>query len=283
MANRQIHLIGRLILTGEIHALTGLRIGGSASALAIGGVDLPVIRNSMDQHPYIPGSSLKGKMRSLAEKATNAPLNRRIGQAWIHTAGGNGPRDYSDKEQYRKEGERQYTEYWVNPLFGVPGEVDFKISGPTRLVVRDVPLSPASVERLKTAKSDMLFTEIKTEVAIDRITSQATPRQVERVPAGAVFAPMELVLSYYAASDGNLTGHLLTCLQLVEDDYLGGHGSRGSGKIAFQELRVTWRSSADYTRADPYDSAGLSLADLNAKRADLADWVAKRLSPNGGA
>lgn len=82
-----VKLRGRVILTGRIRALTGLHIGGSPGALAIGNVDMPVIRDAVTGRPYIPGSSLKGKMRSLAEKITGAPQNRRIGQdVNIHVA-----------------------------------------------------------------------------------------------------------------------------------------------------------------------------------------------------
>ncbi len=181
MTDKQIHLRGRIILTGDVKTLTGLRIGGSAGALAIGGIDLPVIRNSRNQQPYIPGSSLKGKMRSLAEKMTAAPLNRSINGVYIHVAGGD-KNQFKDIEEYKKVGKAQYDRYWVNPLFGVPGEIEFEIDAPTRLLVRDVALSEESVIELNEARTELPFSEIKTEVAIDRITSAATPRQVERVP-----------------------------------------------------------------------------------------------------
>lgn len=268
MTEKQLHLRGRLIFTGNIKTVTGLRIGGSAGALAIGGVDLPVIRNSRNQQPYIPGSSLKGKMRSLAEKITAAPLNRAINNVNIHVA----------------TSKSQYDQYWVNPLFGVPGEIEFEIDAPTRLVVRDVALSEESVIELNAARTDLPFSEIKTEVVIDRITSAATPRQVERVPAGSVFAPMELVLNIYSARDLELITHLLTCLQLVEDDYLGGHGSRGSGKVAFENLRVTCRNTKSYTTASQFNATEITLTDLLAQQSALQQWVATQLafSPSGG-
>lgn len=281
MNEKSMHLYGRLLITGEVKTLTGLRIGGSAGAFAIGGVDLPVIRNVLSQRPYIPGSSLKGKMRSLAEKATGAPLNRRIDRVSIHTAGGNGESDFKDKETYQRVGAQQYRDFWVNPLFGVPSEIGFEISGPTRLVVRDIPLTKESAAALDAARTELPFTEIKTEVAIDRITSAATPRQVERVPAGARFGPLELVLNFFIPEDVAHVGHLLTCLQLVEDDYVGGHGGRGSGKVAFEDLRVTWRSSAAYTKREDYSSDFKTLADLVTKQQELTQWVADRLQTGG--
>jgi CRISPR-associated protein Csm3 len=106
------------------------------------------------------------------------------------------------------------------------------------MIVRDVPLLPSSAEKLKAARTPMPYTEVKTEVSIDRVTSQANPRTMERVPAGAEFGPMELIISLYSPPDVDLLDLLLDGMTLLEDDYLGGHGSRGSGKIEFYKLRV---------------------------------------------
>ncbi|MBN1933082.1 MAG: type III-A CRISPR-associated RAMP protein Csm3, partial [Anaerolineae bacterium] len=163
-----ITLHGRIILSGHVRAVSGLHIGGSPGALAIGNVDMPVIRDAVSGRPYIPGSSLKGKMRSLAEKLIGATQNRNIGKdVTIHVA----------------ESREQYDRYWVNPVFGVPGEVKFDVPAPTRLVVRDVPLDWDSAAELLNAKTDLPYTEVKWEAAIDRVTAAATPRQMERVPA----------------------------------------------------------------------------------------------------
>lgn len=262
-----LKLLGRVLVTGQIETKTGLHIGGSPGALAIGGVDLPVIRDARTNRPYIPGSSLKGKMRSLGEKVSGAPQNRGIGKdVTIHIAGGD-KRNYRDPAEYRRVGEKEYKEYWVNPIFGVPGEVGFDISSPNRLIVRDVPLSADSEKELLAIKTDLPFTEVKWEAAIDRVTSAATPRQIERVPAGAVFSPMELVFSVYLPDDVPLFDHLLTCLQLVEDDYLGGHGSRGSGKVAFEALEIVCKRGDDY-QAKPIAKAG-TLPELVAGRPQI--------------
>lgn len=244
-----LKLLGRVILTGDIEAKTGLHIGGSPGALAIGNVDLPVIRDARTNRPYIPGSSLKGKMRSLGEKFSGAPQNRKIGRdVSIHVA----------------ETGEEYYKFWVNPVYGVPGEVKYEIPAPNRLIVRDVPLSAASEQELLNAKTDLPFTEVKWEVAIDRVTSAATPRQIERVPAGAVFSPMELVFNLYLPGDVDLFDHVLTCLQLVEDDYLGGQGSRGSGKVAFQKLELKLK------RGDTYATQSIRSAN------NLAELIAAR-------
>jgi len=252
-----VTLIGRILITGKIRALTGLHIGGSPGALAIGNVDMPVIRDPVTGRPYIPGSSLKGKMRSLSEKVTGAPQNRSIGKdVRIHVA----------------ENRDQYDRYWVNPLFGVPGEVKFDVPAPTRLIVRDVPLDEASAQKLLAVRTDMPYTEVKWEAAIDRVTSAATPRQLERVPADTLFAPMELVFSLYLPDDVALFEHLITAMQLVEDDYLGGQGSRGSGKVRFEDLTLTAK------RGDTYDVVGpkgpyRTLEKLLEDKDQILHWV----------
>ena len=257
-----VTLYGRIILTGTITARTGLHIGGSAGALGIGNVDMPVIRNK-DGVPYIPGSSLKGKMRSLAEKLTGAPQNKSIGK---------------DVRMHVAESVDEYRKYWVNPVFGVPGEIKFNIPAPTRLVVRDVPLQ---VDSLKDARTDLPFSEIKWEAAIDRVTSAATPRQLERVPAGAVFSPMELVFSVFQKEDLDLFMHVLTALRLVEDDYLGGQGPRGSGKVAFTDLQVICKPGKDYAVEQLY-SLGALAGVSKEKEAELRRWIGGQIAIDGG-
>ena len=118
---------------------------------------------------------------------------------------------------------------------------------PTRLTVRDVFLEEKSRKELEDADTDTNYTEVKTEVAIDRITSEAMPRPNERVPAGTIFGPVQIIYSLYrqhGTNHGNQPqkGELayfdtvLKGMELLEDDYLGGSGSRGSGQIAFEEL-----------------------------------------------
>ena len=261
MANN-VKLKGRVLLVGKIRAKTGMHIGGSPGALAIGNVDLPVIRDARTNRPYVPGSSLKGKMRSMGEKLDGAPQNRKIGKdVFIHVA----------------ESADEYKKHWVNPLFGVPGEVDFDIPAPNRLLVRDVPLDPESEQELLAAKTDLPFTEVKWEAAIDRVTAAATPRQIERVPAGAVFGPMELVFSAFLAGDEKLFDHVITCLQLVEDDYLGGQGSRGSGKVAFEHMHVICKQGDTYTEARDERFADKSLAELVTARIELQSWIQQTL------
>jgi CRISPR-associated protein Csm3 len=232
-----IKLYGRLILSGTIVAKTGLHIGGSGGSFAIGAVDNSVIKNPLTNEPYIPGSSLRGKMRSLTEKYLGLKLVKHA-NVRMHTA----------------TDEKEYKESAVAKIYGVPAE-DF-VTAPTRLIVRDVNLTEASRAALRQARTDAPYTEIKTEVSIDRITSNANPRSHERVPAGAEFGEMEMVYSIYGQEDVDLFKTVIEGMALLEDDYLGGSGSRGSGKIQFKGLRLRLKTSASDSNAigGDYDS-----------------------------
>lgn len=253
-----IQLSGRILIKADIEALTGLHIGGSSTGMEIGGVDKAVVRDPLTGRPFIPGSSLRGKMRSQLEKMLNARQNNRIGQVTIHTCKTN----------------EEYASCKVCHIFGLPGEYDF--SGPTLLVVRDTHMTDESADKLNKAHTDLAFTEIKTEVAIDRVTSAATPRNLERVPAGAVFSPAELVFSIYSKEDIARLKSVLDGMQLIEDDYIGGGGSRGNGKIRFAKLHITARSSKNYAEEVRFgDGAFATLQDLLKQTSALEEWARK--------
>lgn len=255
-----ITLKGRIFITFEIKAVTGLHIGGTDTNIEIGGVDKTVIRDVLTNKPYIPGSSLKGKMRSLLEKYKGLEQNKSIGSGKIHSC--------TDRDQYPA--------CPVCQIFGVPGELKF--ATPTRLVVRDIHLTDASANKLENdARTDLPYTESKTEVSIDRVTSAANPRQMERVPAGSVFGPAELVYTVYDGQEcgcdakrdvKNLTA-LVEGLQLLEDDYLGGLGSRGSGKVKLQNLEVKVKSQGNYLGEAQSLSNGKVYTDLSDLIEDL--------------
>lgn len=236
---REIQLVGQVVLGFYLEALTGLHIGAGATGMGIGTVENTVLRNPVTNMPYIPGSSLKGKLRSLAERFFKKSLNQKIGYTYIHSCGA----DYNRGEELEEKGRADFLKCEVCPVFGVPGERPF--TQPTPLVVRDISLSAESARELEQLETDLPFTEVKVEVSIDRITSQANPRNIERVPAGAWFGPGEMVYSLYTGNDCSVERGLelfdrtlLTAMDLLEKDYLGGMGSRGYGKVAFRNIKV---------------------------------------------
>src|SRR6202158_423255 len=179
----ELKLIGKLILEGELHCETGLHVGAGKGSLEIGGSDNPVVKDSYGR-PYVPGSSLRGKIRALLERSSGLAvpselvyLSKRRGQeVRIHQS------DRPDDE--------------ICLLFGRnPGRME-RVSGesleassatPARLTVYDAPLITESITPQMRENMDDELTEVKSENAIDRITSQANPRTLERVPAGARF------------------------------------------------------------------------------------------------
>ena len=257
----QLQLLGRVIITGVIEVKTGLHIGGSGGAFAIGGVDNPGIKDPLTKQPYIPGSSLRGKMRSLTEKYQGRTTGQRISQVEIHAC----------------QSQDAYAGCPICNIYGIAAQ-DFNL--PTRLVIRDVPLQQSSAEALSKAKMGLPFTDVKTEVAIDRVTSQATPRDVERVPAGAVFHPLKLVYSIYIDQDVDWFKVLVDGMELLEDDYLGGMGSRGNGQIAFRSLSVRLKGKPNYrspAELGQYDR----LPALSADTDRLVGEIYDRLFGNG--
>ena len=260
--NRNATILGRIRLTGILRAITGLRIGGAAGELAIGALDNPVVRDPLTNQPYVPGSSLKGKLRSLSERIEGLTTNWRINNVYIHVCTG-------DRQNGRNP---TYDQCPVCPVFGVPG--DQYPSAPTRLLVRDAFLTESSVRELEALRLDLPYSEIKWEAAIDRVTSAAVPRQVERVPAGAVFA-CEMVYTLYEPRDVDRFWTVVRALALLEDDYLGSYGSRGSGKVRFEDLTLTVRPRPHYDQpvAQLPQRTFDSVDALLAARDDVLTWL----------
>ena len=197
-------LVKKIIYTGKIVLKTGLHIGGTNAALNIGGPDKFVVRNPINNIPYIPGSSLKGKLRSLIEIKN--------GCSEVSTD----PNSESGK------------------LFGVAGGNDN--TRPSRLIVRDAELDTESKPGMF-ENTDLPYAESKTEVNIDRVTSEAKPRTFERIPAGAEFK-LSMVLNIFEGEDEKeLEGILFKAIEMLQDDYLGGQGSRGYGHVEILELK----------------------------------------------
>lgn len=218
-----IKLSKKILIKGEIEALSGLLIGGSNTAMGIGGPDKMVIRNPITNEPYIPGSTLKGKMRSLLEISYGYIREVKMGNVKF------GPCDDPSKI--------------TTVLFG-SARTDEQ-QRPSRVIFRDGVLLNGEKFRDKT---DLPFTESKTEVVIDRITSAAMPRTFERVPAGAKFE-LDIVLNIFdqdSKPEKELLTHTLRGLQMIQDDYLGGSGSRGSGRVKFRITSIKERLASYY-------------------------------------
>lgn len=213
------------LLQGKIRLLTGLHIGAGSEEMHIGGTDNPVIKNPLTGQPYIPGSSLKGKMRSLLEWQLGVVgLTEGKPLSFKHIT--KTPNPAAAKQLLK--------------LFGGspdPSNDDKLITevGPTRLAFWDCSLNQDWVKR-EVSDKNRLFTETKMENMIDRIQGVAQhPRNTERVPAGAEF-DFKLTLRVHDGED--LSDMLFQGLKLIELTGLGGSLSRGYGKIEFVDLKL---------------------------------------------
>ncbi|HCS72355.1 MAG TPA: type III-A CRISPR-associated RAMP protein Csm3 [Clostridiales bacterium] len=198
-------MYAKIQIIGTIHVETGMHIGGSSQFAAIGSVDSPVIRDAGTDLPMIPGSSLKGKMRTLLAKKYN---QGRIA----------GSPDDDDERILR--------------LFGSAKKGNVKRS---RLLFSDMTVS--NMDELKDIGIHS-STEIKFENTINRLSAVANPRQIERVIRGTVF---ELRLIYDAEEENEIEEDFQLIkdgFELLQYDYLGGHGSRGYGKVKIADLEM---------------------------------------------
>lgn len=214
------------MIVGKIRLLTGLHIGSGNTEMHIGGTDNTVIKDPITHRPYIPGSSLKGKMRSMLE--WHAGL---VGDTKGNVL------NFSHLERLQDE-PKQTRARNILKLFGVaPEGVDkidsVKTIGPSRLSFWDCFLTKDWIKKID--GRHMLLTETKMENTIDRIHGTANPRSTERVIAGSEF---DFKLSMRVHDDDNgLIEELLKGLKLLEMTGLGGSGSRGYGKIEFSDLK----------------------------------------------
>ena len=210
-------------IKGIIHCVTGLRIGGSSDIIEIGGMDNPIVRHPITELPYIPGSSLKGKMRSLLESVY-----------------GRKAKDGSTNFSFRdKDNPCMCGKCIICKVFGAHKNLNHK-QGPTRIIFRDADLTDDYVTILKEAREEkgINFSDIKMENSIKRTSGTAhNPRPYERVPAGAEFN-MDITLKIYDRDNKEeLINLVKQGFQLLEADYLGSSGSRGYGKIEFRNLQ----------------------------------------------
>lgn len=204
------------VIKGIIHCETGLHIGGSQDEIEIGGVDLPVIKHPLTREPYIPGSSLKGKMRSQLEKKYGKIM-----------------------ENGEPCGCGQ-VDCLICRVFG-PHKNTRHSLGPTRILVRDSSLTEKTRQYFKNlaAEKGISYLEKKTENIINRLKGTAEhPRTQERVPEGTEFDFEIAVQIFDIDNEKNIINFIKEGLMLVEQTYLGGYGSRGSGKVRFENLTL---------------------------------------------
>lgn len=197
-------MYAKIQITGKIEVKTGLHIGGSSAFSPIGAVDSPVIKDVRTNLPVIPGSSLKGKMRTLLAKQHN-------------TYAAVKPDDDAP---------------CLTRLFGCakPGHVKR-----SRVLISDMFMENEQELRKQGLQG---MTEIKFENTINRATAVANPRQIERVFRGTVFG---LDMIYEAGEEDEILGDMALLaegMKLLQYDYLGGNGSRGYGRILFRDVQA---------------------------------------------
>ena len=204
----QKQLLGKILIQAELTVETGLHIGGSNDYAPIGAVDSVFVRDPFTRQPIIPGSSVKGKMRTLLAKARN------------------GARMVQSPAEDEKV---------VRRLFGATGEKQVLLS---RLQFSDLFINRKAVRKFEKLDTDTYMGEVKFENTIERGTGTAMPRQIERVPRGTTF---DFLLIYNIENEEELNEDMEVLAQgfrLLQLDYLGGHGSRGYGRVSFSDFFI---------------------------------------------
>jgi|LSQX01.3.fsa_nt_gb CRISPR-associated protein Csm3 len=210
------------IITGYIVLKSGLHIGGNKDTMRIGGIDSPVIRNPLTNMPYIPGSSLKGKIRFLLEHYMNLVTDGSI-------------------PDVDRNGEIHRTAV----IFGHLKHNDYDTK-PTRVIFSDSNVAGiidenGNIDFDAIKNPNLELSETKTEISINRLSGTAQGgglRIMERVPAGAVFDLSITLKCYNEDEDSGDLDIILKGMKLLMNDALGGSGSRGSGKIEFRDIKV---------------------------------------------
>ncbi|HMQ89076.1 MAG TPA: type III-A CRISPR-associated RAMP protein Csm3 [Flavilitoribacter sp.] len=260
--NPPLVLVANMVLRGKIECVTGLHIGGNQEKLEIGGLDTPVVRDPVTEYPYIPGSSIKGKLRNLLEYITgalNKPFQGELGNVSLAEEivrlfgiGAEVKELANDEKKWKeqfdeteKENKKEYLQH-VKSL---------KNTGLTRLIIRDALPDQATKDLWEEYLSEENYTEFKAENFVDRLTSAANPRFIERVVAGSKF-DLEMVYTVYrgfedsdekalekAQEDLKL---LKLALRLLESNFLGKSGSRGYGRVKFLFKQPFWLTRSNY-------------------------------------
>lgn len=213
-------MYSKIKISGTIEVVTGLHIGGGGESSMIGSIDSPVVRDLQTKLPMIPGSSIKGKMRSLLAKHLGLQMNQ--------------DNHNDDHEE-------------VLRIFGSSEKGNIKRA---RLQVSDAFYSDYSKQHF--AENDISYTETKFENTINRLTAVANPRQIERVTRGSEF---DFTFIYNVDDEDEVEQDFKNIEQavlLLENDYLGGGGTRGNGRVEFKNINLE-------TVVGDYDSSYLKI------------------------
>lgn len=252
--------LGRITIRVQLELQTGTRIGGPQDTIEIGGIDNLIVRDPLTGEPYLPGSALKGKMRSILEKGLVALVEPGRPPVTFNRAMPGGKRHLM---LYRHECccAVLAVQCPVCRLFGASGNdeehkhhdpEDTKpaTNFPAKLLVRDAFLTHESRERLQELTTELPYAEWKAENTLDRITSAAVPRQMERAARGSCY---EFTMVYRIETIENQNGqaaldpevitdlyNLLTVLSQLEDEGIGGSVSRGYGAVSISNVEFTF-------------------------------------------
>lgn len=211
-------------IKATLEIVTGLHIGAGKDSLEIGGLDQPIIKHPLTNEPYVPGSSIKGKMRSLLEVGRFSAQNPKT-LAWV-----SGKEDRNGMGKPCACGEKGCA---ACTIFGTSAKEKSAELGPTRVVIRDAHLNATWKQRFQDGKLPM---EVKYENTIDRVKGTAEhPRPLERVPSGVCF-DFYLSFKVFDDDDPKLLDEVFYGLRLIELDALGGNSSRGCGQVRFDNL-----------------------------------------------
>lgn len=209
-------------VTFDLELMTGLHIGGSSDTFDIGGADSTVIKNPLTHEPYIPGSSIKGKLRSL--------LTQKYGK-------------FNEKEKdivFEDDEEGKTMRNLFEPVDY--GDDSIQVS---KAIFRDALLTDESRANLEKHLGSGVYTEIKAENKISLLKGKAeSPRFIERVPAGAVFGGEILLQVFDEDNEEDFKAKLKEAINMLELNYLGAGGTRGYGKVKvdikedFEQVKV---------------------------------------------
>lgn len=201
-------MYSKIQITGILETKTGMHIGGSSAFSAIGAVDSPVIKDVRTNKPIVPGSSLKGKIRTLLAKKYNSEIV-----------------DNPDNDNK-----------CITRLFGSAKKIDGKVT-PSKVLISDMFMINEEDIRKRGVQA---FTEVKFENSINRATAVANPRQIERVIKGLQFG-VDIIYEVENGKEDEIVDDIKVLtdgFKMLQYDYLGGSGSRGYGKVAFSDMKA---------------------------------------------